>query len=123
MSLAYTTITGTFDDGGDQPVGGIVTFTPSQAVYAEAVPVCTPGTPVEAQIVAGELLAPGGGPLRLLATDNAGLTMEGRTGFWFWTVSLTITGSGGSTSDGWSFFLPSSPSSADLYSLAGSPAP
>lgn len=121
MALTYIQITGTFDDGSDQPVSGTVTFTPSETVYASGIPVTTPSNPVQAQIIAGQLANSSGGTLQLLSTSNTGLTLEGRTGFWYWTVAISITAGGGTVTDGWSFFLPASPSSVDLYTLANSP--
>lgn len=113
MSLNYTTLTGTFRDGSGAPLAGNVTFTPNQTVYAAGIPVATPGAPVVAQIEGGQLLNASGGPLTLLATDNAGLSFGSGTGFFYWTVSLQF----GQVTDGWSFFLPSSPATVDLYSL------
>jgi hypothetical protein len=114
MSLNYTTVTGTFDDGSGTALTGTATFTPSATVYAAGVPLVTPNGPVQALIINGALKNTSGGALTLLATDNAGLTVEGLTGFWYWTVSLSI----GGTNQGWSFFLPGSPSTVDLYALA-----
>lgn len=123
MALTYVQITGTFDDGTGQPVAtGSVTFTPSQIVYASGIPVVTPSNPIQAQIISGALKAPGGAVLQLLATGNNGLTVEGRTGFWYWTVAISITSGGGTSTDGWSFFLPVSPVTVDLYTLANTPA-
>jgi hypothetical protein len=102
-ALNYVVVTGTFNDGTGQPMTGSATFTPSQPVYASGVPEVTPALPVTAEIVAGQLLALSGGPLQLLATDNVGLEVEGRTGFWFWEVSVSI---GGEVTDTWQFFLP-----------------
>jgi len=113
LALNYVTITGTFDDGTGSPLSGSATFTPSTTVYAAGVPVAIEGSPVTAQIANGILLAGGGGALKLLATDNTGLTFESLTGFFYWTVSLSF-----GTGQTWSFFLPSSPSTVDLYSLA-----
>jgi len=114
-SLSYVQITGTFEDGTGSPLTGTVTFTPSATVYAGGVPVLAPDVPIRALINAGQLGNLAGGTLQLLATNNAGLTIEGLTGFWFWTVQVTL---GGQIQDPWSFFLPSSPSTVDLYSLA-----
>lgn len=118
MALTYITITGTFDDGTNSPVNGSVTFTPSSTVYASGIPVATPATPIQAQVINGTLVAPGGGTLQLLATGNSGLTVEGRTGFWYWIVAISITAGDGTVSDGWDFFLPVSPATVDLYSTA-----
>ncbi len=114
--LNYATVTGTFDDGQGQPLTGSATFTPSAALYASGVPVVTPDSPVQAQILSGQLLNAAGGPLQLLATDNAGVTVEGQTAFWFWTVTIQI---GGTSEKPWSFFLPHTPSPVDLVSLSG----
>jgi parallel beta-helix repeat protein len=114
-ALSYVTITGTFDDGSGSPLSGAVTFTPNTTVYAAGIPVLQPGVPVEAQIVAGELFGPSGGPLTLLATDNSGLSYEGNTGFFFWSVQVVISGQ---TLGPWEFFLPHEPSTVDLWSLA-----
>jgi hypothetical protein len=119
VALNYVTVTGTFDDGTGAPISsGIVTFTPSSAVYASGVPLATPASPVVAQIVAGALKSPSGGTLQLLATDNSGLTVEGLTGFWYWTVTVNI---GGATQT-FSFFLPHTPTTVDLYALANTAA-
>lgn len=126
MAATYITITGTFTDASDQPVSsGTVTFTSNETVYAAGGPVVTPDTPIAAQIVGGQLRSAEGGTLELLSTASTGLTIEGRSGFWFWTVTITIhaNGSNATVTDGWNFFLPASPSSVDLYSLAGTPAP
>lgn len=112
MALNYVTVTGTFEDGSGAPLSGNVTFTPSQSVYAAGIPLVTPGTPITAEIAGGQLLNGSGAALTLLATDNAGLSLESGTGFWFWNVSLQF----GQVTDGWSFFLPHTPSPADLYS-------
>lgn len=117
-ALNYVTVTGTFDDGSGSPVNGTVTFTPSATVYASGTPVVSAGTPVSCSIAGGQLQGPSGGTLQLLATDND-VTVEGRTGFWFWSVAISIDGA----TDGWDFFLSSAPSPVDLYSLAGTPAP
>jgi parallel beta-helix repeat protein len=114
-ALSYVTITGTFDDGAGSPLSGTVTFTPNTTVYASGIPVLQPGVPVEAQIVAGELFGPSGGPLTLLATDNSGLSYEGNTGFFFWSVQVTI---GTQALGPWEFFLPHEPDVVDLWSLA-----
>lgn len=117
-SLSYVTITGQFTGGSNTPLSGTVTFTASQAVYAAGVPVATPSVPIVAQVIAGQLLSESGGPLRLLATDNDGVTFLTLTGFFWWQVEAVI---GGVTQAPWSFGLPSSPSTVDLFSLANTP--
>jgi len=95
-------------------------FTPSATAYAAGVPVLSAANPVQAVInSSGQLKNSSGGPLKLLATDNTGLTFEGLTGFFFWTVTLTAGGQG---VPGWSFFLPHSPATVDLYTLANTAA-
>jgi hypothetical protein len=125
-ALNYVVVTGTFNDGTGQPMTGSVTFTPSQPVYASGQPQVTPALPVTAEIVGGQLLSVSGTPLQLLATDNAGLEVEGRTGFWFWEVAVSL---GGEITDQWQFFLPWSvygtapyDGTVPLYALAGTPA-
>lgn len=110
MALNYVTITGTFDDGSGNPLSGQVTFTPSETVYASGVPVASTTNPVIVQVISGSLQT-----VKLLATDNTGLTYAGLTGFFNWSVQITL---GGVTQPGWSFSLPHSPSTVDLYSLA-----
>jgi hypothetical protein len=112
--LAYVQINGTFEDGTGSPLSGTATFTPSSTVYAAGAPVMQPDTPIQAQIVAGALQATNATPLKLLATDNAGVTVEGLTGFWTWSVQVTI---GSQVQPEWSFFLPTT-TAVDLYSLA-----
>lgn len=114
-ALAYVTITGSFIGPDDQPLSGIVEFVPSQSVYASLVPVLTVDEPVVGQVVGGQLLAPSGGPLQLLATDNSGLSFTTLSGWFNYTVTVTV---GGITQEPWSFFLPSSPSTIDLFELA-----
>lgn len=126
MAATYITITGTFADASDQPIAsGTVTFTANETVYAAGGPVVTPDTPISAQIVGGQLRSAEGGTLELLSTASTGLTLAGRSGFWFWTVAITLdaNGSSATVTDGWNFFLPASPSSVDLYALAGTGAP
>jgi hypothetical protein len=118
MSLTYVTITGTWEDGSGEPLNGTATFTPSASVYASGVPVLQADTPVLAAITGGQLLSSSGGPLRLLPTDSP-VTVEGLTGFWFWTVQITVAGV---DQDPWSFFLPSTPATVDLGALVGTPA-
>src|ERR1700722_18691906 len=115
MTLTYVTVTGSFDDGSGSPLEGLVTFTPNQAVYASGVPLVTPDVPVQAQITGGQLQGLNGSPVRLLATDNDGLTFLSLTGFFYWTVSVALNNQ---EPQEWSFGLPSSPDSVDLYSLA-----
>lgn len=110
MSLTYVTITGTFDDGSGTALNGIVTFAPSSTVYAAGVPLVTTGSPIVTQVTGGALQS-----VRLLATDNAGLTFDGLTGFFYWTVTVNFNGV---QAEPWSFFLPSSPSTVDLFALA-----
>lgn len=115
MALNYVTITGTFNDGTGSPLNGSATFTPNQTVYAAGIPVVSASNPVNASIVGGSLTSPAGGALRLLATDNAGLTFASQTGFFFWTVQITLAGA---PQPSWSFFLPHLPSTVDLFALA-----
>jgi hypothetical protein len=117
-SLVYVTITGQFLGGDETPLSGTATFTASQAVYSAGQEIVTPDVPVAAQITDGVLLAESGGALQLLATDNAGLTFLTLSGFFFWTVEVTA---GGVTEPAWSFGLPSSPGTRDLFSLANMP--
>jgi hypothetical protein len=116
--LTFTQITGTFNDGSQQPLSNIgISFAPSETVYAAGIPVVTPDTPITAAVVGGVLKSASGATLQLLDTNNAGLTIEGRTGFWFWTVTIT-----GQLTDSFSFFLPHSATPVDLYSLANTSA-
>jgi hypothetical protein len=119
VALVYTQITGSFEDPQGNPLNGTASFSVNTTVYASGIPVLQPDVPVEAQIVNGALKNLSGGTLQLLATDQSGLAFEGQTGFAFYTVALTL---GGTVLDPWSFFLPSSPSTAGLYSLANTPA-
>ena len=112
MPLNYVAVTGTFDDGTGTALNGTVTFTPSQTVYSSGVPVVSTTKPIVAQVINGLLKSPSGGTLQLLATDNTGLSFEGLTGFFFWSV---VDGVGGQS---WSFYLPHSPSTVALYTLA-----
>lgn len=121
MALNYVTVTETFNDGTGSPANANVTFTPSATVYSAGVPILIAGMPVTASVVGGVLKAANGAALTLLATDNAGLTVEGMTGFWFWTVNITFSGVS-QVSQSWSFFLPSSPATVELYALSNSPA-
>jgi hypothetical protein len=122
-ALNYVTIEEDFSNLSDAAVSGTVTFTPNQTVYASGVPLALADVPIEGQIVGGQLQAPGGGQVQLLATDNTGLTFTTRTGFLMYTVAIEITAGTATSTDGWDFFLPSSPATVDLYSLAGTPAP
>ena len=117
MSLTYITITESFVDGTGQPLNTGVTLTPSQAVYAGGVPVVTPAQPIIAQVVGGALQGPNGGALQLLATSQAGLTLQSGTGFWWWTAAVTI----GKLTDTWSFQLGTSPASVELYATKNTP--
>jgi hypothetical protein len=117
MSLEYVTITGTFNDGSGAPVTASPVFTPSQVVLADGIPAVTPATPVEAVVLSGQLLNADRGPLELLATGQSGLTVQGSTGFWFWTVSNLPLGMAD-----FSFFLPSSPGTVDITALINSAA-
>jgi hypothetical protein len=110
VSLAYVTITGTFKDGTGAGLAGSVIFTPSQTVYAAGVPVVTADVPITVAITSGSL-----GSVQLLATDNDNITAEGLTGFFCWSVAITA----GGVSQGWLFFLPSTPTTVDLFALAG----
>lgn len=122
-SLNYVEISELAQDGTGSPVtSGSATFTCNTTVYAGGVPVLVPDIPVQAQIIGGQLKNAAGGTLRLLATDNAGISYVGQTGFFFWTVAITA---GGVALDPWSFFLPFGTLGAgpvDLYSLANTPA-
>jgi hypothetical protein len=112
MSLNYTTITGTFRDGQGNPLTLSPVFAPSATVLAGGIPAVTPEGPVQAQVISGTLENSSGGPLTLLATDQAGVVPEGQTAFWFWTVSFP-----GTQLPSFSFFLPSSPSTVDISKL------
>lgn len=115
MALSYTTITGTFEGPDSSALTGTAVFVPNVTTYAAGVPVLTAGVPITAAITAGQLVAEGGGAFQLLATDNAGLRFEGLTGFLIYTVTVTLSGV---TQDPWSFSLPSSPSTVELFALA-----
>jgi hypothetical protein len=112
----YTTITGTFEDGSGTALSGTAVFTPSATVYATGAPLVSADLAVGAKIVSGSLVSAASGPLTLLATDNTGVTVEGSIGFWYWNVTVTV---GGVTLTPFSFLLPSSPSTVDLYALTG----
>ena len=109
-TLSYVTITEDFDDGSGAPASGYCTFTPSETVYASGVPVVSVDSPITVQVTAGVL-----GSVELLATDNSGLSYIGQTGFFYWTVQVVVNNI---TQAPWSFFLPSSPDTVDLFSLA-----
>jgi hypothetical protein len=117
VALSYVTITELAIDGSAADLNGTAVFTPNQAAYA-------PGTglvadaPVEAQVVGGQLKTLSGGALQLLATDNT-LSFTTLTGFLQWSVQLTL---GGVAQPAWSFSLPSSPGSRELFSLANTAA-
>ena len=114
MALNYVTITGTFQDGSGAPLNGSATFAPSTTVYASGVPLFTTAIAVNAAITGGVLQAQGGGALMLLATDNTGVQFEDLTGFFYWTVTVSAPG----VNLGWSFFLPHTPSTVDLFETA-----
>lgn len=117
MALTYITVTESFVDGTGAPLSANVTLTPSQAVYAGGIPVVTPASPIVAEVVGGQLLGPSGGPLQLLATAQAGLTLMSGTGFWWWQVTVQV----GQVTDTWQFQLATSPASVELYSTKNSP--
>jgi hypothetical protein len=124
MSLNYVTVTGTFQDGTGNPLPltgqtAYALFTPSTQVFAQGIPLITPAQPIQAPISGGSLLGESGGALKLLATDNTGLTYGGLTGFFYWTVTIVINGV---AQPAWSFFLPHSPSTVDLSQLANTSA-
>lgn len=114
MSLSYVTITETFAAGNDVPLSGTVIFTPSETVYDASGPLVSADNPITVQVISGVLQS-----VELLATDNEGLTYAGMTGFFFWSVAIVL---GGVSQQGWSFFLPSSPGTVDLYALASTAA-
>lgn len=117
MSLSYVSINENLDDLTGTPIpNGVVYFTPTQSVYFSGIPVAQVDEPITAQIVNGRLQTLNGGTVQLLATDNTGMTVTTRTGFFLWQVSIVVAGA---TPDGWMFELPSLPSSVDLYALAG----
>jgi hypothetical protein len=121
VALNYTTITETFKDGSGSPLSNvIVTFTPSEAVYSAGNVLASPASPIVATVNTGGQLkaADGSSALTLLATDNSGLTYEGLTGFFYWTVTINVSG----TTQIFSFFLPSSPTTVELYALANTAA-
>jgi hypothetical protein len=81
VSLAYVTLTELAEDGSAANLSGTAVFTPSATVYSSAVPVLIPDVPVQAQVINGQLKNASGGALTLLATDNAGLSVQGLSGF------------------------------------------
>jgi len=113
--LLYTQITGTFQDSQGSPLSGTASFAVNTTVYAAGIPVLQPGVPVVGEIVNGTLKNLSGGTLQLLATDQGGLTFGGQTSFAFYTVTVTLAGE---VLAPWSFFLPHTPSSVDLFALA-----
>lgn len=115
-ALNYTEITGTWDDGSGGALSGTVSFTPSCTVYASGVPLVTAGVAVTALISGGQLQAEDGGTVRLLATDNDGLSLEGGSSFWFWSVTVEIQAGASAAEDKWDFPLPYSADPVDLYS-------
>lgn len=117
MTLTYITVTESFMDGTGAPLSANVTLTPSQAVYAGGIPVVTPASPIVAEVVGGQLLGPSGGPLQLLATAQAGLTLMSGTGFWWWQATVQV----GQVTDMWQFQLATSPASVELYSTKNTP--
>ena len=122
MALNYVSLSGSFDDGSGNPLNGAVTFSSNVSVYAGGVPLVTPDTPITAQIVDGQLRSVSGGTLQLLATDNSGLSYIGQTGFFYWTVAITLSGQ---VLAPWGFFLPHASlgnGPVDLYSLANTAA-
>jgi hypothetical protein len=120
--LSYVTFTEQADDGSGAQLDAAVTFTPTQTVYDSAGPVFA-AVPVQAQIVGGQLSLLNNQPVTLLANDNSGLAVQGRTGFWLWEVEIGWDTPAGPVKDGWSFFLPSTPSTVDLFSTAGTGLP
>lgn len=118
MTLSYTQIVETFDDGTGSPItSGTAKFTVNTTLYASGVPILQPDVPIVASIINGQLRSPSGSTLQLLDLASTSISMVGQTGFWFWTVSITV---GGQALDPWSFFLEHSPDPVDLYSLANS---
>lgn len=116
MTLSYTQIVETFEDGTGNPIpNGTAAFAVNTTIYASGVPILQPDVPVKGQIINGQLRSPSGGTLQLLDLASTNLSMVGQTGFWFWTVSITA---GGQVLEPWSFFLEHSSSPVDLYSLA-----
>lgn len=124
MTLAYVQINEDIDDGSGAAVNGTATFTASATVYDTGEPVAIAGLPVQAQIVNGQMSLLTGQPVRLLPNDTDGLVVQGRTGFWLWHVDIQLNGPAGAVeTDGWDFYLPSTPDVVDLYALAGTGLP
>jgi hypothetical protein len=116
VALSYTQIVETFDDGTGSPIAsGTAQFTVNTTIYASGVPILQPDVPIQAQIINGQLRSASGGVLQLLDLASTGLTMISQTGFWFWSVAITV---GGQVLEPWSFFLEHSGTPVDLYSLA-----
>jgi hypothetical protein len=84
-------------------------------LYVAGQPTVPPAAPLTAEVVGGELLAPGGGPLQLADEGNT-VTLGTGTGFWYWTVRIT-----GDITDSWSFMLPHSSTPVDLWSTRNTP--
>lgn len=111
MALNYVTIHETFNDGQGQPYTGSAVFTPSQDVFIAGETILSAKQPLTMAIVNGQFAS----PVTLLATDNAGLKFPTMTGFFYWTVQVTLAGD---AKPAWSFSLPSNPATVDLYDLA-----
>lgn len=118
MPMSFTQLAASFDDGTGSPLSGTAEFSINATLYNSGVPVVQPGVPVPAQIVDGQLRSAAGGTLQLLDLASTPIVVEGQTGFWFWTVSITV---GGQVLDPWSFFLEHSDEPVDLFSLANTP--
>jgi hypothetical protein len=112
VPLSYTTITGTFDDATGTARGASGWVQPSADVYDASGGLVIAAERVEVAVVDGSLQLANGEPLRLVATDNAGLSPAGRTPFWYYTIHIRFT-----QAEEWSFFLPSSPSTVDITAL------
>ncbi len=110
VALTYITVTADWNDGSGTAISGQAVFTPSQSVYASGVPLVSATNPVTVAINSGVL-----GTVKLLSTENTGLTYLSQTGFFYWTVAITLNGV---AQPGFSFSLPLTPSSQGLYSLA-----
>ncbi len=119
--LSFTQVSGNFSDGSGNPIAsGTAEFSVNATLYSSGIPVFAPDVPVQAMIVDGELQSASGGVLQLLDLGSTGLSLAGQTGFWYWTVSITV---GGQVLDPWSFFLDHSSAPVDLYSLASTSLP
>jgi hypothetical protein len=116
MALEYVTITDTLIDGSGSDVSAIPVFTPSQPIVVPGLGTLTPTSPIYGEYVNGQLKNSNGAPLQLLSTQTPGVSTLNGTGFWYWTVSGLPNGLG------FSFFLPSSPSTVDLAALVSTPA-